>query len=175
MKVEDFISKEIQTCRLYQTPSYEESKLNVLDLTFFTNGNGVVMAQTVKPLEGGYPVDSYFDTDCDGKKVRQNDEPYGHNTYMPLTKDYFKQYENLKNYFQFNPYPISDSCLAYDIFQNNLFLQQDWLEALIFLCEKSLNFYLKSNEDCSPEKTIENNEQIDILKQFIPTFKSRLQ
>jgi hypothetical protein len=59
----------------YEKQQSELTELNVLDLTFFTNGNGVVMAQTAKPLEGGYPVDPYFDTDCDGKKVRQDDEP----------------------------------------------------------------------------------------------------
>ena len=57
MKIADYISKSIQEYPLmYKDVDYEKSKLKVLNHIFFTNGNGLEMAETENPEDGGYVV-----------------------------------------------------------------------------------------------------------------------
>ena len=42
----------------------------------------------------------------------------------------------------FSPYPISKNfSIACEIYDNNLFIQKDWLDELVFLCEKTLEYF----------------------------------
>lgn len=42
----------------------------------------------------------------------------------------------------FSPYPISKNCsIACEIYDKNLFLQKDWIDELVFLCEKTLEYF----------------------------------
>lgn len=61
MKIADYISKCIQLYpTLYKDIDYNKSKLKVLNHIFFTIGNGMEMAKTKNPNEGGYVVDPKY-------------------------------------------------------------------------------------------------------------------
>lgn len=185
MKVADYISKSIQEYPLlYKDSNYEKSKLEVLNHVFFTTGNGLKVAMTKNPKEGGYitipimePVND--DEECD--YVRVFDKPYGKETYPPLPENYFEnpiytihsfgepvaliprhdtfevQYkkEDIERYgtprvlecksnFPFVPYSFDlrfNNCILSSIIEDKITLQQDWIDALIFLCEKTIEYF----------------------------------
>lgn len=87
MKISDYISKTIQEYpSLYKDENYEKSKLKVLDHIFFTIGNGVEIAETINPEDGGYMTKPIYDSEYE----RIPDKLYGSETYKPLPDDYFE-------------------------------------------------------------------------------------
>ncbi len=91
MKIADFISKSIQEYPLlYKDTDYEKSKLKVLDHVFFTIGNGMELAQTENPQEGGYVVTPKGKKDNKEGWIRLNDKPYGKEKYKPIPDGYFE-------------------------------------------------------------------------------------
>jgi hypothetical protein len=191
MKIADYISKCIQEYpSLYKDLDYERSKMKVLCQIFFTNGNGLKMAETEDPSEGGYVVDPKYKRSKEtGDWIRRTDKPYGKEKYKKLPDSYFddvvyyvytsdypietiyrkgertgdkvyfrydkktnnprrepKLYE-AKSDHKFSPYPFSKGyCIACDVFYNNVFLQSDWMDELIVLCERTLVYFNSKDE-----------------------------
>lgn len=124
---------------LYKDVDYEKSKMKVLDHVFFTIGNGLEMAQTAKPEEGGYVVDPVV-SEIDGEWKRRNDMPYGQRTVEPLSKNYFDS--PAKSDYHFHPYPFSKNySIACNVYYDGVFLQEDWMKELILLCKRTLEFF----------------------------------
>jgi hypothetical protein len=92
MKIADYISKSIQEYpSLYKDVDYEKSKLKVLNHIFFTIGNGLEMAETDNPAEGGYFVEPKYKEDKKtGDWIRIKDKPYGKEKYKPIPDGYFE-------------------------------------------------------------------------------------
>ena len=210
MKIKDFISKSIQTYpSLYKSENYEKSKLKVLDHIFFTIGNGLELAWTENPIDGGFVVEPK------SKKNKKTDEwerlydkPYGQETFKVLPESYFEDvvfYITAENkaleitskkdlyggygclarfdnktgndkYFSpklveakcnnlFSPYPFSKGfSIGCDIFYEKLFIQNDWKDELVFLCQKTLDFFEEESQykiDCyyPDEKSINRHVQ----------------
>mgnify|MGYP000864016074 FL=1 len=186
MKVKDFISKCIQEYpSLYKDVDYEKSKLKVLNHVFFTIGNGLEMAETGDPLQGGYVVTPRYKKDkvtCDW--VRVKDAPYGVKKYKSLPDNYFDSIvyyvyagsrpldavakKNMFNSYDvyirydkkadnefdkprlhvtestnaFSPHSISKYySIACNVFYNELFLQDDWMEELVLLCKRTFEYF----------------------------------
>jgi len=91
MKIKDYISRSIQSYpTLYKCDSYYESKLRVLNHIFFTNGNGLEVAETENSEDGGYVVEPKYKMDIKTDNWnRIKDKPYGKEKYKELSKDYF--------------------------------------------------------------------------------------
>jgi len=191
MKIADYISKSIQEYpSLYKDVDYEKSKLKVLCQIFFTNGNGLEMAETDNPKEGGYVVEpkhkKYKKTD---DWIRIKDKPYGKEKYKPIPDGYFEsityyvyasehpietiyrkgKYGDDKIYFRydkkvdsefrqpklykaeslhpFSPYPFSKGfSIACDVFYDGVFLQDDWMQELIILCKRTMEYFNDENQ-----------------------------
>ena len=207
MKVQDFISKSIQEYPfLYKDVDYEKSKVKVLSQIFFTIGNGLEMAATDNPQEGGYVVEPKYKRN---KKTngwnRIKDKPYSKEKYKPIPNGYFDsvvyyvyscehplevvyrkseynddeflfrydkkvdekfrepKFYKAESLHKFHPYPFSKNfSIACDVFYNNIFLQDDWMQELIFLCERTLLFFNDEAEyknDCyyPSEKSIKKD------------------
>jgi len=91
MKIADYISKSIQEYPLmYKDVDYEKSKLKVLNHIFFTNGNGLEMAETENPEDGGYVVHPKHKKDKFGDWERIKDKPYCAVKYKKIPDGYFK-------------------------------------------------------------------------------------
>lgn len=189
MKIADYISKYIQKYPfLYKDVDYEKSKLKVLNQIFFTIGNGLEMADTENPKEGGYFVKPKYKKDRETDEwVRIKDKPYGKEKYKPLPNDYFESviytvyadgYEiktthlkgeygnNDRVYFRYNKkfddkfngltllkaenfdpfYPYPFCSIFPEGFDDNIFLQDDWLQELIFLCKRTLEYFNDENQ-----------------------------
>jgi len=105
MKIKDYISKNIQEYpSIFKAKNYEESKLLVLNHTFFVFGTGLELAKTKNVKQGGYVTYPKLK-----KHIRQFDLKYGKETYMPIPNDYFEtklfyicNYPELKNIFTIN-------------------------------------------------------------------------
>jgi hypothetical protein len=158
MKVIDFISKSIQEYpSLWKDKDYQSSKLKVLDHVFFTIGNGFELAETGNPETGGYAVEPKFKKNKKTDEwVRLIDKPYGKEKASPLPNGYFEStvfYEsNGKKYtanslHSFSPYPFSkDFSIVCDVFYDDVFLQQDWMQELVILCERTLEYFQDENQ-----------------------------
>ena len=191
MKIADYISKCIQEYpSLYKDVDYEKSKLKVLCQIFFTNGNGLKMADTENPKEGGYVVEPKYKKDKKTDNwIRIKDKPYGKEKYKPIPDGYFEsivyyvyaidhpieiiyrkeQHGDDKIYFrydkkvdnkfrqpklykaeslhQFSPYPFSkEFSIACDVFYDGVFLQEDWMQELIILCKRTLEYFNDKNQ-----------------------------
>lgn len=140
MKIKDYIAQSIrQYPSLYKDVDYEKSKLKVLDHIFFTNGNGLEMAHTFDPKRGGYIVDPTY-IEKKGEWIRAYDEPYGMEKCKDLPDNYFTKKSECD--YPFHPYPFSKNyCVACDVFYKGEFLQEDWMNELIFLCRKTFEFF----------------------------------
>lgn len=92
MKIKDYISKSIQTYpSLFKSNNYEESKLKVLNQIFFVIGNGMEMAWTENPAEGGYVTEPKMKKDRKKDEwVRIYDKPYGKEKFKPIPDSYFE-------------------------------------------------------------------------------------
>ena len=91
MRIADYISKSIQEYPLmYKDVDYEKSKLKVLNHIFFTIGNGLEMAETDNPEDGGYVVHPKHKKDKFGDWKRINDKPYASVKYKKIPEGYFK-------------------------------------------------------------------------------------
>ena len=190
MKIADYISKIIQEYpTLFKDVDYEKSKLKVLDHIFFTNGNGLELAKTENPKDGGYAVEDKMKKDkATGEWVRVYDKPYGKVKYKPLPKDYFdtviyyvhsyeppirtiykknkytaddvyyvysKEIDNTRgpDFYRaestghFHPYPFSKGySIVCDVFYDDVFLQDDWMEELVLLCKRTLEYFTDENQ-----------------------------
>jgi hypothetical protein len=149
MKIADYISKQIQEHpSLYKDVDYEKSKLKVLNHTFFTIGNGLHTAYTEKPEEGGYITEHIYKKKKDGYAQFYN-KPYGKEKYKPIPKGYFDRLAILEANadYHFSPYPFSNkNSLISQIINGDVFLQEDWMEELILLCEKTLEYFDDVNQ-----------------------------
>lgn len=214
MKIKDYISKSLQEYpSLCKDVDYEKSKIKILNRIFFTIGNGLEMADTVDPKQGGYVVDPAYKKDKHDEWQRQKDKPYGKEKYKPLPENFFEQdvyyvygstnrgkvlyrkdkygEENIHFMFpknekqifgpelykaeslhEFHPYPFSKGfSIACDVFYQDLFLQEDWMQELIILCRRTLEFFLDENQIKNdvyyPDEKRVNRE----LRQFEESFK----
>lgn len=90
MKLEDYVRKSIwQYPSLYKDVDYEKSEMKVLDHVFFTCGNGLELAQTEDPTQGGFYVSPTMKR-VKGEWERLPDKAYGVEKFRKLPKDYFK-------------------------------------------------------------------------------------
>jgi len=164
MKIKDYIIKEIlQYPTLYKAKNYEESRLQVLNQIFFTLGNGLDFAETEDVAKGGYLVEPK-NVELDGDWIRIKDEPYGKETIAPLPKNFFNSAPEVD--YPYYPYPFSDYCGIFsEIIKGKQFLQDDWMEELIYLCKRTLEFFADPEQykhDCYYPKA--NNK--DLKKEF---------
>lgn len=148
MKISDYISKTIQEYHtLYKDVDYEQSKLKVLNHIFFVIGNGLELADTENPAEGGYVVDPIYerDNDDDDEFIRINDEPYGEIKYGKIPDGYFES--GSTNSYPFSPYPISKKySIVCNVLYDNVFLQDDWMAELVILCRRALEYYTDESQ-----------------------------
>jgi len=210
MKVSDFISQSIQTYpSLYKDVDYERSKLKVLCHTFFTIGNGMEMAETEDPKQGGYVVEPKHKKNEDGDWERVLDKPYGKERYKKLPKDYFEsvifyvygsrnpieitkkgrndvyfRYDKkvaneifppslykAESLYEFSPYPFSENySLACKVYYENLFLQDDWMKELVFLCKRTLEYFNDENQYKNDSRYPSKNSRMT-SGQFKSTFE----
>lgn len=175
---------------LFEDIDYEKSKLKVLCHIFFTIGNGLEMAETDNPNEGGYVVEPKYKKDKKtGDWIRVKDKPYGKEKYKPIPTGYFEsivyyahanykpietlyrkgKYGEDKIFFRydkkegielnqpqlykaeslhpFSPYPFSkDFSIVCDVFYNDIFLQDDWMQELVALCKRTLEYFNDENQ-----------------------------
>ena len=145
MKVKDYISQSIQKFpSLFKDVDYEKSKLKVLEHVFFTIGNGLDLAETNIPKKGGYVVEAKHKTERKtGNYVRVKDRPYGKETYDSLPVNYFDDKSHSRFMSPFSPYPFSKGySLVCDVFYNDdAFLQDDWMEECVILCKRTLEYF----------------------------------
>lgn len=210
MKIKDYISKSIQEYpSLYKDVDYEKSKLKVLNQIFFVIGNGLSMAHTDNPKEGGYVVEPKHKKDKEtGEYIRRTDKPYGKEKFKAIPKGYFenvvyyvysgggsplettfrkdegggKAYfrydkEDIENEYNkpkiyeakslhsFSPYPISNYSLIHEVLYKDVFLQEDWMQELIILSKKTLEYFndenqYKENSYYPSKRAIENDVKV---------------
>lgn len=174
MKIKDYIIDNLQKYPpiFFEDSNYESCKLPILDHIFFTIGNGLELAQTEIESEGGYIVEPKYKRNKEGDYVRKNDKPYGKVKSKPLPKDFFKP-DPLSIKFKgsdFSPYPISNYSIVSEIYYNDLFLQPDWMEELIFLCKRTLTYFNNQeeyeNHTYYPSKTYVNNDLTYFQERF---------
>ena len=83
-----------------------------------------------------------------------------------------------ENIEDFTPSPIYDDCIFYQIYYNNTFLQDDWLQELIILCKRTLDYYndenqYKNNRMYGTEYWHDFRErQINFLSKFLDEYKN---
>lgn len=191
MKIKDYISKTIQKYPLlYKDVDYEKSKLKVLCNIFFTNGNGLEIADTENTKEGGYIVEPKYKRDKEtGDWIRKKDKPYGKEKYRSIPGGYFEstvyyitlrespietihkkekyasdaiylrydkklddesrrpELRKAENLNPFSPYPFTrGSSIACDVLYDGVFLQEDWMQELIILCKRTLEYFNDENQ-----------------------------
>ena len=162
MKVKDYISQSIKEFpSLYKDVDYEQSKLKVLCHIFFTIGNGLELAETENPKEGGYVVEPQYDVDRKTDEyIRIEDEPYGEDDCKPLPDGYFDDNSHSMYIHPFSPYPFSKGySLVCDVFYNDAFLQDDWMEECVILCRRTLE-YFNDNTQYNRDSYFPNESQI---------------
>ena len=97
-----------------------------------------------------------------------------------IPKDYFQTevYKFGKKAFSeysFRPYPFSkDFCIACDVYYNDVKLQPDWMEELIFLCRESLKFY-KSDQDIKEYISTNEKDKEKEMVYFLRRRESRIE
>lgn len=156
---------------LYKKIDYESSKLEVLNDIFFTTGNGLKLAETENPEYGGYVVEAKYKRNTKNRikdkpygKEKYKPIPKGYFEsnifYIPsynypletinINDNIYFRYKNnieplllkAENNNPFMPCAINNNCcIACDVYYKDVFLQEDWMRELIFLCERSLEYY----------------------------------
>ena len=74
--------------------------------------------------------------------------------------------------YPFHPYPFSkDFSLACDVYYKNIFLQEDWMKELIFLCKRTLEFFIDPEQYKLDSYYPSEASIIKDFKYFQETFK----
>lgn len=90
MRLNDFVAKSIYNYpSIYKDVDYSRSEMKVLDHVFFTCGNGMELAMTEDPAQGGYYVTPKMRKRKYGEWDRLLDAPYGQEVFKPLPKGFF--------------------------------------------------------------------------------------
>jgi len=185
MKLEDFIIRNVLDYpSLFKKETLRETKIQVLNHAFFTNGNGYDWAKCKNECDGGYLIEP-INYEC--KKtfewIRVLDKPYGVKTITEEERSYFYSlfkrkfpHDDLREFKEFKPYPISEFSKIYQIFIGE-FVQEDWLQGAIYLVELILEIvdkngyhHLSHNKNVNTDNT---NEVIKFLNMFLQKFSKK--
>lgn len=107
--------------------------------------------------------------------------------YLRYNKEYIPELYIAENTHEFSPTPFSkDISPIYDIYYNNIFLQDDWLKELIFLCKKTIEYfndekryknhiyygkYGKTEFEKNKNWEFFYKEQVNFLQKFLEKYK----
>lgn len=104
------------------------------------------------------------------KDVNGNEKHYYR--FKKVDNDFLKpKLRVVKSKHDFIPYPFSkDFCIACNVYYNDLFLQDDWKEALVLLCEETLNYFHDEERYCNDSNYPSTQRVNSDLKRFQEEF-----